>query len=291
MRRGTLLSCTLTVVALLVTACAREAPRSVPEVVPPKPARRGAGWVIVYSPHPDDETIGMGQMIRRYVRTGYKVQLVLLTDGETSRAYQSYYRKYPVLWRDLDHNGIKGDIADFGLERRLEFTRAAGILGVPPERIAFYGVASGNKGGLRQDFMPLPRVEGVMRYYEELHPGALHVTVMKYTDGRPDGPGDLHRQPEHTAACDSLAELARREGERTAFYKVYVYDLPAEQRTAPIIENDPDDHDVKRRALLGGYDDVDQSGHVAIGWHSVPVLIGSVLTDTREYRVPLADVP
>ncbi len=291
--------------ALALAACARTPP---PAVLEPVPAVRpeaialralpvverhqelGRSWVIFYSPHPDDETIGMGQAIRRCVDAGYNVQLVCLTDGVTSRSYEGYYRKNPRLWRDLDHNGVKGDRGDFGLERRLEFTRAARALGVPESRIAFCGMAASNDPH-RKDFISSDRITEIMRSYEALHPGALHVTVMKHTDGDPDGPGDYYAQAEHTAACDALLRLARTSRFRAEFYKVYVYDLPKSRRWAPVVEVDARAHPAKRKALFDGYDDAGKPRHLAIGWHSVPVTIDEVLLDDREYRVPLASIP
>ncbi len=249
----------------------------------------GRSWVIFYSPHPDDESIGMAQAIRRCVQSGYNVQLVCLTDGVTSRAFETYYRQNPRLWRDLDHNGVKGDRGDFGMERRLEFTRAAADLGVPKDRLTFLGVTINHRRG--RDFMSSDRIRQVMMEMERLHPGALHVTVMKYTDGNPSGPGDYMAQAEHTAACDALLYLAHTEHLRAEFYKVYVYDLPAAQRWAPVIENGAAQHATKRLAILDGYDDADRPGHLGIGWHSVPVTIDNVLRDDNEYRTPLADIP
>lgn len=127
MRRASLALAVLGVAAVLASGCARPAPRPpvpasseapefvatdavVPTVTPvavqPQPPSAEASVVIFYSPHPDDETLGMGQAIARYVRAGWQVYVALLTDGEDSRDYLYWYRKHPSWWRDLDGNGV-----------------------------------------------------------------------------------------------------------------------------------------------------------------------------------------
>ncbi|MDX9690453.1 MAG: PIG-L family deacetylase [Alphaproteobacteria bacterium] len=42
------------------------------------------GPLLVIAPHPDDETLGCGALIARYVATGHKVRIMIVTDGRYS---------------------------------------------------------------------------------------------------------------------------------------------------------------------------------------------------------------
>ena len=68
--------------------------------------------VLVFSPHPDDETIACGGYIIESVKRGAEVFIVLVTDGNRRNL------------RDL---------------RYVEFENATGILGVPPENLVYLG--------------------------------------------------------------------------------------------------------------------------------------------------------
>jgi LmbE family N-acetylglucosaminyl deacetylase len=247
--------------------------------------------VIFYSPHPDDESLAAAQAIRRWVRAKRPVYVVLLTDGEASRAFAGYYRRHPELWRDYDRDGDSGDHADFGLARRAEFTRAVTSLGVPRDHITYYGAAGrSTRDALRRDFFPRAQIMQIMRGFEKRFPHALHVTVMKYTDGDPRGAGDAFPQQEHRAACEALRRLVDTDHVDGEFYKVYVYDLPPAKRWAPHIEGDTTDHRAKVAALEDGYDRAGSTrDHLGIGWASVPETFRACVTDTREYRTEPED--
>lgn len=266
----------------------------VPAVTPvrvsvPRPSAE-ASVVIFWSPHPDDETLGMGQAVARYVRAGWHVYVALLTDGEDSRDFRRWYRRHPSWWRDLNGNGVKGDEEDFGLERRLEFERACSALGVPAANVLFYDELTRGAASERQlDVVLAQRMAGLVRDFAHTHPGALQITTMKYTDGALDGPGDVLRQSQHRIACETVAAAARRYGFPARFFKVYVYYLEPRQRWAPVVESDPDDHATKVRAMLAGYDSTDVRLHLGIGWHSVPVLFANARAGSNEYATGLGD--
>lgn len=73
---------------------------------------------IVFTPHPDDETLGCGGTIARKVRAGARVQIVVMTDGSRSHA----------------HLIDSGELARLRTE---EMRRAAGRLGVDDDRLTF----------------------------------------------------------------------------------------------------------------------------------------------------------
>jgi LmbE family N-acetylglucosaminyl deacetylase len=75
--------------------------------------------VLVFSPHPDDETIAAGGYIAASVREGAIVKIVLVTDGG------------------------KGPLNNPN-NRCLEFKKASALLGVPENDLVFLGLPDGN---------------------------------------------------------------------------------------------------------------------------------------------------
>jgi N-acetylglucosamine malate deacetylase 1 len=79
--------------------------------------------VVVFAPHPDDETFGCGGTIAKRVKDGCNVFVVFMTDGRHS------------------HDGLVTSSAPTALEikemRKEEATKANGILGVPGRNLVF----------------------------------------------------------------------------------------------------------------------------------------------------------
>jgi LmbE family N-acetylglucosaminyl deacetylase len=73
--------------------------------------------VLVFSPHPDDETIGVGGYIAQSIRNGADVRIVLVTNG--------------------NHSGEEAI-------RYAEFKKATGILGVPETSLIFLNFPDGS---------------------------------------------------------------------------------------------------------------------------------------------------
>jgi LmbE family N-acetylglucosaminyl deacetylase len=82
------------------------------DVTPPVSGQK----ILVFAPHPDDETIAVGGYIACARKTGADVRIVLITDGNKHR---------------------KEDI------RYAEFRKATGILGVPENNLVFLGYPDG----------------------------------------------------------------------------------------------------------------------------------------------------
>lgn len=86
--------------------------------------------VLIFSPHPDDETIAAGGYIYDSVRAGAQVSVVLVTDG--------------------DKHGLKD-------KRYMEFRESAAILGVDQGKLIFLSYSDGklreaDKGQLKNQF-------------------------------------------------------------------------------------------------------------------------------------------
>lgn len=79
--------------------------------------------IIIFSPHPDDETLGCGGIIAKNVKEGNKVFVVFMTDGR--------YALTPI--------GITSDPSPLEMKeiRKREALRAVGILGIRNKDIFF----------------------------------------------------------------------------------------------------------------------------------------------------------
>jgi N-acetylglucosamine malate deacetylase 1 len=113
----------LTLVVLIITACilyfsdvppvmAQSSVTALPDIAMPQSGQR----VLVFSPHPDDETIGAGGFIAQSIENGADVRIVLVTNGDFHGDEQVRYD---------------------------EFKKATQILGVPESQLVFLGFPDG----------------------------------------------------------------------------------------------------------------------------------------------------
>ena len=245
----------------------------------------GPGPLIVYSPHPDDETFGMGLQILRARAEGRQVYGVLLTDGEDASAYEQYYRTRPGLWTDADGNGTKGERWDYGLERRAEYVRAMGRLGVPRTDLSFFG-RSGNTRhrGLQDTALDEASVYPVVAEMARLHPGATHITTMGNMPASREL-ADARDNPDHIAAARALEHLWTATGADVAFFKVYVYGSPWADHYAPTIAFDPLSQQGKVAAMREYEPGEPGDGRLGLGYDSSHTFFGAVVLDPREFMV------
>jgi LmbE family N-acetylglucosaminyl deacetylase len=86
--------------------------------------------IIVFAPHPDDETFGCGGTIAIKIRNGYEVIIVIMTDG-----------KYAfVKMLGIDTNPTPDKLKEI---RKVEVKKAAKILGVQEESLFFLDFEDG----------------------------------------------------------------------------------------------------------------------------------------------------
>jgi len=86
--------------------------------------------VVVFAPHPDDETLGCGGTIARRVREGCDVKIFFMTDGRNALS------KLFGIFSDPSPS----EVAEM---RRNEAIRATGILGLREENLFFLGIEDG----------------------------------------------------------------------------------------------------------------------------------------------------
>ena len=98
-----------------------------PTAAPPTAAER----LLIFSPHPDDETLGCGGLIQQVKAAGGKVRVVFLTNGDGFRV--GVEREFRRL------NALPQDYVRFAAVRQDETCRALAKLGVPRTDITFLG--------------------------------------------------------------------------------------------------------------------------------------------------------
>jgi LmbE family N-acetylglucosaminyl deacetylase len=151
--------------------------------IPPLSARR----VLVVAPHPDDEVIAAWGLMRRLLRAGARVEVLVATDGGASHPESRAWPRPRLV-----------------AERRRETRRALRALGIAPDRIGFLDLPD---GGLLDS---PDRVRATLsRAMRRRRAPQLIVGPM---------PDDAHG--DHRAVALALAALPRR-GERRLGYRVW----------------------------------------------------------------------
>jgi LmbE family N-acetylglucosaminyl deacetylase len=96
--------------------------------------------VLVFSPHNDDETLGCAELIKKTIKNGGQVKVVLITNGDGFKnAIQLDY---------LNVNPKPKDYVNFGYTRQQESINALGKLGLSKEHIIFLGYPDGGISSL-----------------------------------------------------------------------------------------------------------------------------------------------
>lgn len=87
--------------------------------------------ILIFAPHPDDETIATGGIIQKAVEMGLPVRLVYFTYGDNNETSFIVYRKRPVAPGKA--------VQQMGLVRHGEALAATGALGLRPDQVTFLG--------------------------------------------------------------------------------------------------------------------------------------------------------
>lgn len=125
--------------AALVPAGARSVKKQALE-----PLISHAARLMVFSPHPDDETLGAGGLIQRVLKSGGKVKVVFMTNGEGYAA--------GVKREDHIANPSAKDYREYGVLRRQEALKATATLGMQAPDVIFLGFPDDGLCYLRSAF-------------------------------------------------------------------------------------------------------------------------------------------
>jgi len=113
----------------------------IPErVEAPLPGQGEGERVLVISPHPDDDVLGVGGTIAQFTGEGHEVCVVFLTNGDANEAAQMLLTLNP-LHRAADYRAL-------GYRRQKEAARALDILGVRASHMLFLGYPDGGLADL-----------------------------------------------------------------------------------------------------------------------------------------------
>lgn len=108
----------------------------------PLPDIKESDSILIFAPHPDDEALGTGGLIRKALESKARIAVVLLTDGSRSHDVRAY-RAFRDEVKSPSPRGSLGDV------RRQETLAAMAEIGLPGDKIMFLGYPD---GGLRPLF-------------------------------------------------------------------------------------------------------------------------------------------
>jgi LmbE family N-acetylglucosaminyl deacetylase len=201
--------------AVLVVACSRRpagiAPRASALRVPDR-AR-----VLVFAPHPDDETLAVGGLIHRLAKSGVPVRIVFITNGDG----------YPhAVMEELGTAHPTGpDYVAFGALRQREAIAAVRKLGLGGSSVRFLGFPDGGLAELWRTHWALPYVSPYTGKNRSPYPDTADphveyegrdltaVMARLLADFRPTmvimpHPSDTH--PDHSSASWFVTEAVQR---------------------------------------------------------------------------------
>lgn len=237
-----------------------------------------AETVVVYSPHPDDETYGMGQAIAEQCLADRHVVGVLLTDGDGSGVIPDWIASQGT---DMD---LDGDVDqwDFGLLRRAEYRAAMDELGVD-EVIFLGGADSQGESGFKDGELTGSTDElrtALESVAASVSPDAAiaHITVATAGETNPLQ-RDLQEHLNHTAVAHVVSELAAARDEELFLYKIYVfYETHWWRRWAPTVVCGSDEAITQKREAIEAYSEIGK-------WSTEPLWTESYASDVEYLAV------
>jgi LmbE family N-acetylglucosaminyl deacetylase len=161
--------------------------------------------VIVFAPHPDDETLGCGGTIAKKIAEGYEVLIVVMTDG----------RFLLLKSFGIDCEPTPEQVKEI---RRCEVLRATKILGVPEENVIFL------------DF-----VDGTLWEDEKAAEEKVAAILEKYAPSEVYFPYERDGHPDHQAANRIVRRAVRKLGMKPIMYRYTIMHKFA--RFGPLIES------------------------------------------------------
>ena len=87
--------------------------------------------ILIFAPHPDDESLGCAGVIRQAVAAGAEVHVVLMTNGDAA--------ELSLIFGERELSYSPRAFINLGITRQNETLRAMALLGLPAERVHFLG--------------------------------------------------------------------------------------------------------------------------------------------------------
>ncbi|GLF99605.1 PIG-L deacetylase family protein [Streptomyces yaizuensis] len=247
-----------------------------------------AAPAIFYSPHQDDEAIGMAGSIMEHKAAGRPVYLVLVTRGENSGLLdymnQGPCKAFtnPALCSAPGHRHSLGWVANkvdslkdpVVIARTAEFMASAKELGV--DKVINLKLVDSAYGSTADYNSLVSRIKTQILSLNDLYPGASHKFAAGWLDGNA-----THK------ACSDAAYLARRDVGDLRFHHIYAY----QQRPVADRANGADYvlhirsswMSAKRNSILA-YNTWDPARKLySLGYHSVPTWLENAYADPREF--------
>ncbi|GLW35490.1 PIG-L deacetylase family protein [Actinoplanes regularis] len=248
----------------------------------PSVASAAAKPAIFYSPHQDDEAIGMAGSIQEHKAAGRPVYLVLVTlgknvglpkimnEGACSRGSRC------ASPNDFHNLGWPTDgISKVVPARTAEFMASAKALGV--DKVINWKLPETEYNRF------VDTVTAKVKALAEQYPGASHKFVAGWMDKLGSDPANgTHK------ACSDAAYRLMNDGTLTdvRFNHIYAYNLPMNERGrgAAHVLNIPDSHMKAKRNAIYAYNTWDPDRNFyALGYHSVDWMLEAAHYDAREF--------
>lgn len=201
--------------------------------------------LLVFAPHPDDETLATGEMIQFAMAAGARVRIVFATDGDNN--------PWPQRWCERRWRIGVAERERWGKRRRGEAMAALGHLGVAPESARFLGWSDlGLTEMLMRDDVAIDTLTAEIDAY-----GPTHVAMPSLRD----------RHPDH-GALRVMLELALRKATTQCLVLGYVVHGRSANSGEWELTHDAQRHSRKREALTEHTSQIALSKRRLLRWAS-----------------------
>ncbi len=207
---------------------------------------RGSDRLLVFAPHPDDETLATGELIQVARAAGAAVRVVFATDGDNN--------PWPQRWCERRWHIGPAERERWGRRRRGEAEAALARLGVAADGVRFLG------------WPDLGLTEKVER--DDTAIDTLREEIARYEPTHVAMPSLRDRHPDH-GALRVMLELALANARATCVRLSYV--VHGRDDTGALqLAHDPERHARKRAALMAHTSQISLSKSRLLRWADQP---------------------
>jgi LmbE family N-acetylglucosaminyl deacetylase len=208
---------------------------------------RAADRLLVFAPHPDDETLATGELIQLARAAGAAVRVVFATDGDNN--------PWPQRWCERRFRIGPAERARWGQRRRGEAEAALARLGVAADAARFLGWSD---LGLTQ------KLE-----HDDTAIDALRDEISRFAPTHVAMPSLRDRHPDH-GALRVMLELALAKARATCMRLGYVVHGREAATSTWQLARDPARHAHKRDALMAHASQISLSRSRLLRWADAP---------------------